>query len=110
MIAFCLVSQFILNWDIRNWDVPLSPALMADDMDKSISSREQRALLLLLREHRRKAGLRQSDIAAKLRRHQSFVSKYEAGERQLDVLELRQVCLALGTTLIDFVRQLEKRL
>lgn len=79
-------------------------------MDKSIFSREQRILLLLLREHRRRSGLRQSDVAAKLRRHQSFVSKYEAGERQLDVLELRQICLALGTTLIEFVKQLEKRL
>ena len=67
-------------------------------MDKSIFSRDQRVLLLLLRELRNKAGLRQSDVAAKLRRPQSFVSKYEAGERQLDILELRQLstsCWAL---------------
>jgi transcriptional regulator with XRE-family HTH domain len=79
-------------------------------MDKSIFSREQKVLLLLLRELRRKSGLRQSDVAAKLRRHQSFVSKYESGERQLDILELRQICAVMGISLLEFVKQLERRL
>ena len=38
---------------------------------------------------------------------QSFVSKYETGERRLDVLELREVCRALETSLFEFVERLE---
>jgi hypothetical protein len=35
-------------------------------------------------------------LAATLHRAQSFVSKYESGERHLDILEFVQVCKALG--------------
>ena len=79
-------------------------------MDKSLHSREQRILLNVLREMRAKRKLRQADVAKKLGRPQSFVSKYESGERRLDVLELRYVCGALGTTLAEMVRELERRL
>ena len=79
-------------------------------MDKSLHSREQRILLNVLREMRAKRNLRQADVAKKLGRPQSFVSKYESGERRLDVLELRYVCGALGTTLAEMVRELERRL
>jgi hypothetical protein len=41
---------------------------------------------------------------------QSFVSKYETGERRLDVIELREVCQSLGTTLAAFAKKLEARL
>jgi transcriptional regulator with XRE-family HTH domain len=79
-------------------------------MEKPIFSANQQVLLLLLREIRQKAGLRQVDLAAKLRRHQSFVSKYESGERRLDILELRHICGILGISLVEFARQLESRL
>lgn len=79
-------------------------------MDKPIYSREQRVLLALLQQLRSDAGLRQSDVATKIRRPQSFVSKYEAGQRRLDILELRQLCAVFGVSLSDFVARLEKRL
>ena len=62
------------------------------------SSRSPRHLRLteLLTEHRDAAGLTQEDVAQRLRRPQSFVSKYESGERRLDVIELIEVCEALG--------------
>jgi hypothetical protein len=41
---------------------------------------------------------------------QSFVSKYETGERRLDLVEVRQVCKSLGTTLPAFVKKFESRL
>jgi len=53
------------------------------------------------------AGLRQADLAERLRKPQSFVSRYESGERRLDVLELWQICAVLGVSLAEFVRQLE---
>ena len=64
-------------------------------------------LLALIKAARLEAGLRQVDLADRLRRPQSYVSKYESGERRLDVLELRQVCNALGISLDEFVRKLE---
>lgn len=66
--------------------------------------------LTLLRQMRLDAGLRQADLAQKLRQPQSFVSKYESGERRIDILELRGICRALGVTLADFVRRLEEDL
>ena len=79
-------------------------------MDKSLYSQNQTVFLALLREVRQKAGLRQADVAMELQEPQSFVSKYESGERRLDVLELREICRVLGTTLPAFVKRLEARL
>jgi transcriptional regulator with XRE-family HTH domain len=56
------------------------------------------------------AGLTQSELASRLSRDQTFVSKYESGERRLDVLELREVCRAIGTDFVTFIRKLDKHL
>lgn len=79
-------------------------------MSKTIHGGEQKVLCSLLVELRTTAQLRQEDIAEKLGKPQSFVSKYESGERRLDVLELRAVCWALGTTLSNFVVEFERKL
>ena len=79
-------------------------------MEKNLYTRRQQILLRLLREARQDAGLLQQDVAEALDRPQSFVSKYESGERRLDILELRDVCQALGLSLGEFVKQLEKQL
>lgn len=76
-------------------------------MEKSIHSGEHARLRSLLRQLREKAGLKQVELAVKLRKPQSFVSNYERGERRLDLLELKQVCSALGVRLVDFVRRFE---
>ena len=76
-------------------------------MKKSLYSHEQQQLSKLLKQIRLGAGLRQEDLAQLLGRPQSFVSKCESGERCLDILELRQVCQAVGVTLPDFVNRLE---
>lgn len=49
-------------------------------------------MLGLLIEARKAAGLTQQQLAAKLRRPQSFVSKIENGERRLDVVEFLTIC------------------
>lgn len=49
----------------------------------------------LLSEARAAAQLTQVQVAARLGRPQSFVLKYESGERQLDVVEFVEVCAAL---------------
>lgn len=75
---------------------------------KHIHSDEHEKLRRRLRELRLKANLTQAQLAMRLEMPQSFVSKYESGERRLDVLELRLVCKALGQSLLEFVRHLEK--
>jgi transcriptional regulator with XRE-family HTH domain len=81
-----------------------------DFMDKSLFTPEHRKLRELLRQVRLGCGLRQQDLAKKLGQPQSFVSKYEVGERRLDLLEVRNICLALGIPLREFVERLEATL
>lgn len=68
---------------------------------------EKKRFLSLVRQMRLDVGLRQADLARKLGEPQSFVSRYESGDRRLDVLELRQICGVLGVSLADFVKRLE---
>lgn len=68
---------------------------------------EKKRFLSLLRQMRLDAGLRQEDLARKLGEPQSFVSRYESGDRRLDVLELRQICEVLGYSLADFIKRLD---
>lgn len=68
---------------------------------------EKKRFLSLVRQMRLDAGLRQEDLARKLGEPQSFVSRYESGDRRLDVLELRQICEVLGVSLADFIKRLE---
>lgn len=79
-------------------------------MEKSIHTSEQKKLQRLLRQIRRGKGLRQADLAKILGKPQSFVSNYERGERRLDLLELRQICTAVGISLGEFVRRFEDSL
>ena len=79
-------------------------------MGKSLSSTESEKLTALLRSVRSDAGLTQAEVADRLEQPQSFVSKYESGERRLDLIELRQICKALGISLADFVRRFEKEI
>ena len=60
-------------------------------MEKSDKSGRRIRLCKLLREIRAEAGLRQIDLAKRLDQPQSYVSKYEAGERRLDIIELENV-------------------
>jgi transcriptional regulator with XRE-family HTH domain len=76
-------------------------------MEKSRHSLLQEQLQMLLRQLRLDARLTQMALAKRLARPQSFVSKYESGERRLDLIELRQVCLVLGISLEDFINRFE---
>lgn len=64
----------------------------------------------ILRELRIDKQLTQDQLSETMGMPQSFVSKYETGERRLDIVETRAVCIALGTNLSAFVRRFEARL
>ena len=77
---------------------------------KSKDPNNQKIVESLLKELRVNAGLRQIDVASALGIQQSMVSKYEVGERRLDILEIRELCALFGLTLSSFIESLEKRL
>jgi transcriptional regulator with XRE-family HTH domain len=65
-------------------------------MSRSLRSFEHLALRELLISARKSAGLTQAEVAHRLERPQSFVAKYEVGERRIDVVEFLRVTQALG--------------
>lgn len=73
----------------------------------NLGTQEHKILLKLLKKMRVDSGLRQIDLANKLHVRQSMISKYEVGERRLDLLEVRGICAALGVSLPEFVEQFE---
>lgn len=100
-MEFYQSAERILFWDISQ------AAIFSFLMSKFTGTAEQLCLQLLLRQLRVDAGLKQADLADKLGQPQSFVSKYESGERRLDLLEIRQICEAAGVSLSDFVHRFE---
>ena len=78
--------------------------------EKSSDGHDEKIVEALLTELRVKAGLRQIDVASGLGIQQSMVSKYEVGERRLDILEIREICKLFGLSLSDFVELLEIRI
>ncbi len=58
-------------------------------MAKSVFTKDYGVFLERLRKARIDAGLTQVDVAKRLKKPQSFVSKAESGERRIDVVELK---------------------
>lgn len=83
---------------------------MGRAMQKSVFSRDYKVFLQELIAARKRARLTQGDLAERIGQTQSFVSKCERGERRLDVIELRAICQAFNTSLITFVKALDKAL
>lgn len=81
-----------------------------EEVKKSLFKKEYKVLLDQLYRLRMGSGLRQSDLAEKLRVPQSFISKIESGERRIDLIELRETCKALGSNLEEFIHEFEKAL
>jgi DNA-binding XRE family transcriptional regulator len=97
------------NVDIPFWDNS-AIGIFGIAVAKSIYSARQEKLQQLLRSVREDADLTQTELAQRLQRPQSYVSKYESGERRLDVLELREICGAVSIPFVRFVERLEKLL
>ena len=77
-------------------------------MDKSIHTKLYQRMIARLRAKREEKGVTQMQLAEKLGVNQTFVSKVETCERRLDILELMNICEALGISFIDFVREIDE--
>ena len=73
---------------------------------RSLHTRDYDRFRSLLIAARKKAGLSQAELAKRLAKPQSFVSKFERGERRLDVIEFKSVAEALGLDALRLLRRL----
>ena len=74
---------------------------------KHLRSAKHRALISAIVAARRSAGLTQRQLAAKLKRSNSFVWKLEAGERQLNVLEFIEIARVLGVKAATLMTEID---
>lgn len=65
-----------------------------------------RHLIERLVSERKRQGLTQEQLAARLDRQQHFISRFETGERRLDVAEFADVAVALGISPGELIREL----
>ena len=77
-------------------------------MVRTLDSPRHQALRAFLVERRDKAGLRQIDVARRLRRSQSYVTYVETGQKLVDVVELMEWAEALGFDPADAIKRLAK--
>jgi transcriptional regulator with XRE-family HTH domain len=71
---------------------------------RSVYSENYRLFLKLIISARRDSGFTQQELAKILKRPQSFISKYERGERRLDLIEFLEILSALGLDPSDFIK------
>jgi transcriptional regulator with XRE-family HTH domain len=74
-------------------------------MEKSQHTRAYARLTAALRAPRARAGLTQQEVAAALGAYASYVSKVEAGERRVDVVELVTLCGVYRIELAELLRE-----
>ena len=58
---------------------------------------------------REKSGLTQVEVANRLQKPQSYVSKYERGERRLDFVEFVALADVFGVDVVQFLKEFSER-
>ena len=79
-------------------------------MPRSLFTPAYGELVRAMIEARRLAGMRQADLAVRLGKPQSFISKVETGERRLDVIEFLVVCRAMEVDPVDLLSDVVSRI
>lgn len=73
---------------------------------KSLRSPAHLRMIELLIAAREKAGVTQQQLADRLDKPQSFVAKYEGGERRIDLIEFLAIAAALQLDPVKAVREI----
>ena len=73
-------------------------------MPKSIYSKEYRKVVERLKKAREEVKLKQTEVAKKLSRPQSYISKIERGEPRIDIMELKKIADIYKKSLDYFVK------
>ncbi|MBB2160582.1 helix-turn-helix transcriptional regulator [Gluconacetobacter sacchari] len=77
-------------------------------MPKSLRSPRQQRLMELLIAARRARGLTQTELAVRLGKPQSYVAKYETGERRIDVIEFLDIATTIGIDVAALLSNLDE--
>ncbi|WP_037500300.1 helix-turn-helix domain-containing protein [Sphingomonas jaspsi] len=77
-------------------------------MPKSIFTDANQVVVDALVSARKAAGLRQEDLASKLGKNQSLISRIESGQRRLDVVEFYAVATAIGADPVELYGSIVK--
>jgi transcriptional regulator with XRE-family HTH domain len=75
---------------------------------KTLGSARHRGLIEVLVERRRALGLTQAEVARELGEYQSFVARYESGQRRIDVIEFLELAEILKFDAATVVRRLAR--
>ncbi|MFC5491128.1 helix-turn-helix transcriptional regulator [Dokdonella soli] len=75
---------------------------------RSLHTKQYQAFIALMVLARKEADITQHELARRLKKPQSFVSKYERCERRLDVPEYIRIVRALGLDPAKLLRQIDK--
>ena len=78
-------------------------------MSKQLRTTRHRRLMAALVDVRTKAGVTQRELARRLARAHSYVSRIEMGDRRLDVPEFIQWCEVLSADPVDVMRRIVRR-
>lgn len=76
---------------------------------KSIFRPEYRMIVEWLSSKRQLNGVTQEQLAKRLSKPQSFVSKYENCERRIDVVEFLEICRALELDPKEMLQRFEEK-
>lgn len=79
-----------------------------NDNSSRIENLLKEVFLRNLREARKKSGLSQKEVAAKLGKHQSYIAKSESGERKLSPVEIFFLSKIYGVEVNYFFRGMEE--
>ena len=76
----------------------------------SIYDLEYTVLISCLKDLRIQSKMTQQELSTYLGCSQAYISKYEQGQRRLDIVEVRNICIQLGSSLPKLVKKYKKRL
>ena len=74
-----------------------------------INKQEYQVVLEWLVNERLLAGMSQQDLAKELNKPQSYISKFENGERRLDIIEVIDICNAIKCNPFDLLKLITQR-
>ena len=86
----------------------LAYCVAVNEMRKSIYTSAYRHMLSLLVQSRESSEITQASLATSLGKPQSFVSKYESGERRLDVVELIEIAEMIGIDACQIINEIKR--
>jgi len=73
-------------------------------MNKSVYTKDYKEIIERLKIARVEAGLAQQEVADKLGKPQSYISKIESGERRLDVAEIKKFAVIYKKDISFFIK------